>query len=115
MPPWVREIAQDRARPMVTAEPVEAGPDSGDVVLKPCIQHHRQLFRVETWETHDHLDGPFDHVRDAMEAALEFGLTARLTVWLDYSDDPARHDLDPVPLYISDVLASDSSSAAGRG
>jgi hypothetical protein len=113
-PPWVREIAQDRARPMVNAESVDVAPRPGDVVLKPCIDHHnyRQLFRVETWNTHDLLDGPFDQVREAMEAAFEFGVTARLAVWLDYSDDPGAHELDPVPLYNSDAPTANPFSVA---
>lgn len=41
-------------------------------------------------------------VREAMECAFEFGMTSRLAVWLDYSDAPDAHDLDPVPLYFSD-------------
>jgi hypothetical protein len=103
-PPWIREIAQDRARPLVNAEPVSAVPGPGDVVLKPCIDHanYKQLFRVETWNTHDLLEGPFENVRVAMDAAFEFGATARLAVWLDYSDDPSTHELDAVPLYIAD-------------
>ena len=103
-PQWLREIAQDRARPLVNAEPVHGAPRTGDVVLKPCVdrQNYKQLFRVETWNTHDLLDGPFDQIRQAMEAAFEFGATARLTVWLDYSDDPEAHELDGVPLYVSD-------------
>jgi hypothetical protein len=95
---------------MVNAEPVDATPRPGDVVLKPFIDRHnyKQLFRVETWNTHDLLDGPFEHVREAMEAAFEFGVTARLAVWLDYSDDPTAHELDAMPLYVSDKPAPDS-------
>jgi len=98
---------------MVNAEPAAAGPHPGDVVLKPCLDRssYKQLFRVETWKTHDLLEGPFDHVRPAMEAAFEFGATARLTVWLDYSDDPGLHELDPVPLYPSEHPSADSLSA----
>lgn len=111
-PPWVREIAQDRARPMVNAEAVDAVPRPGDVVLKPFIDraNYKQLFRVETWNTHDLLEGPFEHVRLAMEAAFELGVTARLAVWLDYSDDAGTHDLDPVPLYTSDNPSADYSA-----
>lgn len=113
-PAWIREIAQERPRPLVSTEPAAVAPQQGDVVLKPFIEHrtYKQLFRVETWQTHDLLDGPFEHVRDAMDAALEFGATARLVVWLDYSDDPDAHELDDVPLYFSDLSASNSQSVA---
>ena len=112
-PPWVREIAQDRARPTVTAEPSSVTPQQGDIVLKPFIDQKsfKQLFRLETWETHDLLDGPFEHVREALESAFEFGVTSRLAVWLDYSDDPNAHELDSVPLYYADSSAADQSVA----
>ena len=110
----MREIAEDRARPIVPANRVGCSPQPGDIVLKPFIDHHsyKQLFRVETWRTHDLLDGPFADVREAMECAFEFGVTARLAVWLDYSDDPAAHELDDVPLYFSDTTVLDSKSVA---
>jgi hypothetical protein len=113
-PAWLREIAQERPRPLVSAEPTTVQPQEGDMVLKPFIdgRTYQQLFRLETWQTHDLLDGPFDSVRDAMDSALEFGKTARLVVWLDYSDHPAEHELDGVPLYRSDLSASDSRSVA---
>ena len=113
-PAWVREIAQERPRPLVVDDDqAHAGPLPGDVVLKPFIDGatFKQLFRVETWNTHDLLDGPFDSVRAAMECALEYGLTARLAVWLDYSDHPDTHDLDSVPLYLSDGAAGSASVA----
>lgn len=113
-PSWVREIAHDRPRPLVTTDDVPHGmPQIGDVVLKPFIDHqtYRQLFRVETWNTHDLLGGPFASVREAMECAFEFGVTSRLAVWLDYSDDPDTHDLDQVPLYYVDLPASSQSIA----
>jgi len=113
-PSWVREIAQDRPRPLVAAQPLEILPMRGDIVLKPFIDHgsYRQLFRLETWETHDLLDGPFDDVHRALESALEFGVTSRLAVWLDYSDHPGSHELDTVPLYSHDTTCSDSKSVA---
>ena len=113
-PAWVREIAEDRPRPLVLAEdPMNAVPKTGDIVLKPFIdgETFKQLFRVETWNTHDLLDGPFDSVHAALECAFEFGVTSRLAVWLDYSDDPHSHDLDSVPLYYSET-ASGSQSVA---
>ncbi len=113
-PTWVREIAQDRPRPLVAARPPEIVPTPGDVVLKPFIDHasYKQLFRLETWDTHDLLDGPFDDVHCALECALEFGMTSRLAVWLDYSDHPNSHELDSVPLYYHDTSWSDSKSVA---
>ena len=108
-PSWLREIANDRPRPLVVPdEQSPIVPRTGDIVLKPFIDGRTfaQLFRVETWNTHDLLDGPFDSVRAAMECAFEFGVTSRLVVWLDYSDDPDGHDLDSVPLYYSDTAAS---------
>jgi hypothetical protein len=114
-PAWIREIANDRPRPLVLqSDSVRATPQSGDVVLKPFIdgQTYKQLFRVETWNTHDLLDGPFDDVRAAMSSAFEFGQTSRLAVWLDYSDSPAFHDLDPVPLHYCDHTNSNSESVA---
>ena len=113
-PAWVREIAQDRPRPLASPDSCDVTPRAGDIVLKPFIADdtYKQLFRVETWATHDLLDGPFEHVREAMESAFEFGVTARLAVWLDYSDDPGSHDLDAVPLYFSDKAQSESQSVA---
>ena len=114
-PAWVREIAHDRPRSFSPADrPARAVAQSGDIVLKPFIdgQTYKQLFRVETWNTHDLLDGPFEHVRDALSSAFEFGQTSRLAVWLDYSDAPAFHDLDPVPLYYSDRKSGNSESVA---
>lgn len=113
-PPWLAEVAEERPRPLVSTTDPGITPAEGDIVVKPVLdsEAHRQRFHVETWETHDVLDGPFDHVRDAMSAALELGVTSRLAVWLDYSDDPGVHDLDPVPLYRSDATAGDSSSVA---
>ena len=113
-PSWVREIAQDRPRPLVTVEAPALSPSDGDIVLKPFIDRNtfKQLFRLETWHTHALLDGPFENVHDALECAFEFGVTARLAVWLDYSDDPAAHELDDVPLYYSDLSAFDSKSVA---
>jgi hypothetical protein len=113
-PSWVREIAHDRPRPLTVQDDKSAVvPRAGDIVLKPFIdgETYAQLFRVETWNTHDLLDGPFHSVRDAMECAFEFGATSRLVVWLDYSDDPTSHDLDSVPLYYSDASASSQSVA----
>ena len=83
-------------------------------MLKPVIDQtsFQQLFRLETWQTHDLLDGPFEHVRAALEAAFEFGVTARLAVWLDYSDDPKAHDLDSTPLYFDDKSLAVSESVA---
>lgn len=112
---WVRQIAADapRALPVLAPAPSKA-PREGDIVLKPFIDRetYKQLFRVETWTTHDLLDGPFDDVRRAMECAFEFGVTSRLAVWLDYSDDPESHTLDPVPLYYSDITEANSTSIA---
>jgi hypothetical protein len=113
-PAWVREIAQDRGRPLTADDQAHSlVPQPGDIVLKPFIEQasFRQLFRLETWQTHDLLDGPFEHVREALEAAFEFGVTARLAVWLDYSDNPKLHDLDAVPLYFDDKSSSDSEVA----
>jgi hypothetical protein len=113
-PSWIRDIAEERPRPLVVSEEATSiVPRSGDIVLKPFIdgETYRQLFRVETWQTHDLLDGPFESVRDAMECAFEFGVTSHLAVWLDYSDDPASHDLDNVPLYHADFAASSQSIA----
>lgn len=109
---WSSDSANNRARS--TPDRSSAVPRTGDIVLKPFIEAgtYRQLFRVETWQTHDLLDGPFDDVRAAMDAAFEFGMTARLVVWLDYSDDPLSHDLDTLPLYFADNSAGASSSAA---
>lgn len=116
MPPaWVREIAPERPRPLVGSVSVAATvPQVGDIVLKPFIdgRTYQQLFRLETWDTHDLLDGPFADVKPALEAALEFGLTSHLAVWLDYSDDPNCHDLDAVPLYCFDTTAADTRSVA---
>lgn len=114
-PSWVREIAFDRPHPLVfSSEITELQPRAGDIVLKPYIdgRTYSQLFRVETWNTHDLLDGPFEDAREAMQCAFEFGQTSRLAVWLDYSDAPTFHDLDPVPLYFSDRRKSDSDSVA---
>lgn len=113
-PAWIREIADERPRPLAVPSQSDITPQPGDVVLKPFIDDrtYRQLFRVETWQTHDLLDGPFHEVRQAMEAAFEFGVTARLAVWLDYSDTPEHHDLDPVPLYYSDTALADIQSVA---
>jgi hypothetical protein len=105
-PKWLNEIADDRPRPLVVADDnPTVSPAAGDIVLKPYIdvQTYRQRFRVETWNTHALLDGPFDDAHEALELAFELGATAHLTVWLDYSDDPAAHDLDSVPLYSSDL------------
>ena len=112
-PPWVQEIASERARPLVSAsEPSLLTPRPGDIVLKPVIDRHnyRQLFRVETWETHALLEGPFDNVREAMECAYELAATSHLSVWLDYSDNPDSHDLDDVPLYEAEKSAEPSST-----
>lgn len=40
------------------------------IVLKPFIdgRTYQQLFRLETCETHDLLDGPFEHIKRAMES-----------------------------------------------
>lgn len=114
-PSWIRDIADERPRPLVGANgPGLVAPQTGDVVLKPFIdgKNYRQVFRLETWQTHDLLDGPFDDVKQAMEYALELGVTTRLVVWLDYSDDPDSHDLDAVPLYYSDTTGADARSAA---
>ena len=113
-PAWVHEIATAHARPLVTLEQQPPEPQEGDLVLKPFIDSrtYKQLFRVETWQTHDLLDGPFAHVQDAMEAALELGVIARLVVWLDYSDDPASHDLDQVPLYAADLSVKSARTVA---
>jgi hypothetical protein len=114
-PAWVREIAHDRARPLVpSVEHTSLVPQSGDIVLKPFIEDrtYKQLFRVETWNTHDLLDGPFEHVREALACAFEFGVTSRLAVWLDYSDAPSAHDLDEVPLYFCDKSLNGSAFVA---
>jgi len=114
-PAWIREIAEERPRPLVGASPSGlATPQAGDIVLKPFIdgRNYKQLFRLETWDTHDLLDGPFDDIKRALECALEFGVTSRLAVWLDYCDDPDSHDLDAVPLYYSDTVAADARSVA---
>jgi len=113
-PAWVRDIADERPRPLVVSDDQShVEPRAGDIVLKPLIDDrtYRQLFRVETWHTHDLLDGPFESVRDAMACAFEFGATSRLAVWLDYSDHPNTHDLDAVPLYYADSAASSESVA----
>lgn len=112
LPAWVRDVEQERPRPLAISSHPDVTPQPGDVVLKPFIdgRTYKQLFRVETWHTHDLLDGPFDDVRQAMEAAFEFGVTSRLAVWLDYSDDPESHDLDPVPLYYSDIALAARSA-----
>ena len=112
---WVRQVAGGNLRAI--ARPRSASstmPRAGDIVLKPFIDGRtfNQLFRVETWSTHDVLDGPFDDVRRAMECAFEFGVTSRLAVWLDYSDDPDSHTLDPVPLYHADASRGDVESIA---
>jgi hypothetical protein len=39
-------------------------------------------------------------------------VTARLAVWLDYSDDPDSHQLDLVPLYFSDTTAAEQRTVA---
>jgi hypothetical protein len=114
-PAWIREIAEERPRPLVGA--ASAGltsPQAGDIVLKPFIdgKTYQQLFRLETWDTHDLLDGPFDDIKRALESALEFGVTSRLAVWLDYSDHPHSHDVDAVPLYYSETTAADTKSVA---
>jgi hypothetical protein len=114
-PSWVREIAEERPRPLVALAPSGlTSPQTGDIVLKPFIdgKSYQQLFRLETWDTHGLLDGPFDDIKRALEAALEFGVTSRLAVWLDYSDDPHSHDLDAVPLYYSETTAADTKSVA---
>lgn len=114
-PSWIREIVNERPRPLVGAS--RSGlttPQIGDIVLKPFIdgRNYQQCFRLETWDTHDLLDGPFNDIKKALESALEFGLTSRLAVWLDYSDDPDSHDLDEVPLYYSETTAADARSVA---
>jgi hypothetical protein len=114
-PAWIRDIADERPRPLVgAAQAGSSSPQTGDIVLKPFIdgRTYQQLFRLETWDTHDLLDGPFDDIKRALESALEFGVTSRLAVWLDYSDDPHWHDLDAVPLYYSDTTAADAKSVA---
>ena len=113
-PAWIIDINEARSRPLIMPEHSAAVPQSGDVVLKPFIDGRtfKQLFRVETWDTHDLLDGPFEHVRDALDAALEFGVTARLAVWLDYSDDVDSHHLDLVPLYFSDTTLAEQRTVA---
>ena len=113
-PAWIIDIAEARSRPLILPDQSAVVPQNGDVVLKPFIDHRtfKQLFRVETWQTHDLLDGPFEHVRDALDAALEFGVTTRLAVWLDYSDDPDAHHLDSVPLYFSDTTAAERRTVA---
>jgi hypothetical protein len=98
-PAWIREIAEERPRPLVIADDQShVQPKPGDIVLKPFIDDrtYRQLFRIETWKS----------VREAMACAFEFGVTSRLEVWLDYSDHPNAHDLDAVPLYDSDTTTS---------
>jgi hypothetical protein len=106
-PSWSREIASERPRHLITATHSASEPQAGDVVLKPFIdsRSHHQRFRVETWNTHDFLDGPFDHLRQAMDAAFELGATARLAVWLDYSHHPDAHELDPIPLYLGAAVS----------
>jgi hypothetical protein len=101
-PSWSREIAHDRPRHLMAVEHGSTTPQAGDVVLKPFIDSrtHQQRFRVETWNTHDLLDGPFHHLREAIDVAFELGATARLTVWLDYSHHPDAHELDRVPLCV---------------
>ena len=104
-PAWLREIANDRPRPLViVSDEPSLEPSAGDIVLKPCVdgQCYRLRFRVETWNTHDLLDGPFDDPHQALQTAFELGATSHLSVWLDYSDDPHAHDLDTVPIYISE-------------
>jgi hypothetical protein len=98
---------------LVIPEQAEVSPQPGDIVLKPFIdgKTYKQHFRVETWNTHDLLDGPFDDIRTAMNAAFELSATSRLAVWLDYSDHPDVHELDNVPLYYSDPLSSQSEIA----
>ena len=113
-PAWVREIADERPRQLVVTEnQSNVQPRTGDIVLKPFIdvRTYRQLFRVETWNTHDLLDGPFGGVREALECAFEFGATSHLVVWLDYSDHPQAHDLDSVPLYNSNTSQGSESVA----
>ena len=114
-PAWIRDIADDRPRPLVGASrPGLTTPQAGDIVLKPFFDGTgcKQLFRLETWQTHALLDGPFDDVKRALECAFEFGVTSRLAVWLDYSDDPDVHDHDALPLYYSDTTAADTRSVA---
>ena len=114
-PAWIRDIADERPRPLVGGAIAElSAPQAGDIVLKPLIdvRTYQQLFRLETWGTHDLLDGPFDDIKRALESAFEFGVTSRLAVWLDYSDDPGWHDLDAVPLYYADTTAADAKSVA---
>lgn len=113
-PSWIREIVDERPRPLVGASVSGlTTPQTGDIVLKPFIdgRNYKQIFRLETWDTHDLLDGPFDDIKRALDCALELGLTSRLAVWLDYCDDPASHDLDEVPLYYSDITAAARSVA----
>jgi hypothetical protein len=106
-PSWSREIANDRPRQLLAAEYASTTPQTGDVVLKPFIgsRTHQQRFRVETWNTHDLLDGPFNNLRQAMDAAFELGATARLTVWLDYSHHPEAHELDRIPLCVGSSVS----------
>src|SRR5688572_11613861 len=92
-PRWAREIADDHTWQKTRYSEPEATiptPQPGDVVIKPGFDSAtmKQLFRVETWQTHALLDGPFHHIRQALDAALEVGVTARLSVWIDFSEDP---------------------------
>jgi hypothetical protein len=109
-PAWIREIANDRPRPLVIdVDEPGVTPAAGDIVLKPLVDSdtYRQFFRVETWNTHDLLDGPFDDIHRALDSAFEFGAIAHLNVWLDYSNDSTSHDLDKVPLFESDPRIKD--------
>lgn len=49
-PAWIIDIAEARSRPLIMPDHSAVVPQSGDVVLKPFIDHRtfKQLFRVET-------------------------------------------------------------------
>lgn len=107
MPAWLRDVAHELPTPRVTLAQPAPEPQPGDIVVKPVIERpsHQRRFRVETWDTHDLLDGPFPDADEAKDAALELAVTGHLVVWLDDSEDAHAHQLDPVPLYRADPAA----------
>lgn len=115
MPPaWLRDVAHELPTPNVRFDQPLLEPQPGDIVVKPIIERHAHArrFRVETWDTHDLLDGPFLDVDAARAAALELAVIGHLVVWLDESDEAGAHQLDPAPLYRADPGAAPARSVA---
>ncbi len=113
-PAWLREVAHELPTPRVTLTEPILEPQPGDIVVKPVIERHSHArrFRVETWDTHDLLGGPFLNVDEAREAALELAVIGHLVVWLDESDEAGAHTLEPAPLYRADPAAARTRSVA---